>query len=117
MEAEYVAMSLCTREALRIRKILKDFNIPVPKTGLGINADNEMATSFAIEKKQTAKSKHIDVCYNLTQDYISKKWVQVTYLSGKENHLLQLLKDKTTLVRSTILLFSSEIELGIVGFS
>lgn len=84
MEAEYVAMAQCSREALWIRKILKDLNMTIPEDGLRISSDNVMALNLAIEKKQTVKSKHIDVCYNLTQDYSEKKWIKLEYLSGKE---------------------------------
>lgn len=84
MEAEYVAMALCTREALWVRKVQQDFGIPLPNNGIHISSDNVMALTLANENKQTAKSKHIDVCYHITQDYIQKKWIHLTYLSGNE---------------------------------
>lgn len=84
MEAEYISMVICTREALRIRKLLNDFNLPIPEDGISIFGDNKMALTLAKTGKRTPKSKHIDVCYQLTIDYVSKQMITYTHMPGKK---------------------------------
>lgn len=67
MGAEYVAMALCTREALWVRKVSTDQNLSLPQGGISISLFNKMALLLANERKQSAKFKHLDVRYHLMQ--------------------------------------------------
>ena len=76
-------MALCTTKALWVRKLLLDFAIPKPPEGIQLYADNSNALDLASTGKQTAKSKHIDVAFHLTQDYCTRQLVKISYMTGK----------------------------------
>lgn len=80
MEAEYIAQALCTREALWISKLKGDFGLGGSDAML-IYGDNLGAMDLAREQKTTAKSKHIDVTYHFTRDYVQKGMISLMYIN------------------------------------
>ena len=83
VEAEYISMSKCVREALWLRKLMSDFAmdvIPIP-----IYSDNTGAISLINGKKMNAATKHIDVAYHLARDYNDKNYVNIMYVPSVSN--------------------------------
>lgn len=81
VESEYISQARCVREALWIRKLLHDFNMddgPVE-----IRADNQGAIILAQDFKMNARTKHIDVAYHLTRDYVAKNMVRMSYVPSE----------------------------------
>ena len=66
VEAEYITQARCVREALLMRKLLKDSN--TSDGALNLKADNQGAISLANEWKLNAATKHIAVAYYLQRD-------------------------------------------------
>lgn len=82
VEAEYIALSRCVRQALWIRKLMHDFGMSVPP--ITIHVDNTGAISLSHDDKMNAATKHIDVAYHLTRDYVIKEWVKIVYVASVE---------------------------------
>lgn len=102
MEAEYIGQAWATREALYIRKLLDDFDVPIDEP-LTIFADNEKAIDLAYQYRNTQRSKHIDVAYHITRDYASKNYIKLQYIPTKTMTADCLTKalDNITLSRHT----------------
>lgn len=79
-EAEYIAVAQAVREALWIRKIAYDLKI-LPQGGILLKCGNTGALSLSRDNIISSRSKHIDVTYHLTRDYVSKGAVRLEYLS------------------------------------
>lgn len=69
-EAEYIAMSAATQEAIWLRQFYRQFRREVPPTI--INCDNQSAIAIAKEDSYRANTKHIDVRYHHVRDRITK---------------------------------------------
>ena len=84
MEAEYMALSSATREALWLRSILSElgFDTSLPTH---INVDNHGTISFAQNTGFHARSKHIDIRYHFIQENIACNKVSVSYIPTNEN--------------------------------
>ena len=82
MEAEYIAQALCAREAAWILKLQNDFGVET--NAILIHADNTGAIELARDHKSTIKSKHIDVVYHLTRDYVQRGLIKITYIPTKD---------------------------------
>lgn len=70
---------MAIREAVWVRKVLNDFDMNV-SSPLQIFADNQKAIGFAEEDRNSARAKHIDICYHITRDYINKGFIQFSYI-------------------------------------
>jgi len=77
-EAEYISQALCTREALWVMKLKKDFEMD--DGAVVLYGDNTGAMTLAREHKTTARSKHIDVTYHFTRDYVNRGAVVFKYI-------------------------------------
>jgi len=65
MEAEYVACSIATQEAIWLRSFLKDLNLtPKVDDPIELLCDNTTATQFATDPKFHGKTKHIKRRYH-----------------------------------------------------
>jgi len=81
MEAEYVACSLATQEAMRRRSFLQDLNLtPRVDDPVEMLCDNTFAIQFAKDPKFHQKTKHIKWCYHFVRDAIKTKEVAIKYI-------------------------------------
>ena len=84
MEAEFVALSHATKDAIWLRTLLTDLGFP-PSGPIRILCDNQAAISYSHDHQFHARTKHIDIKYLHVRDSISSKEIQVTYVPSKDN--------------------------------
>ena len=81
-EAEYIALSEATKEAIWLRKPLKDFHIPVGAVPL--YEDNQACIKILENPVYHARTKHIGIKVHLVRDYFEKGEIIVPYISTHE---------------------------------
>jgi hypothetical protein len=77
MEAEYIALSSTVKEALWIRKLIKEFN--GDQEPVEIKEDNQACIRFAYDSNHSDRTKHIDVRYLFIKERIEKNQVKIGY--------------------------------------
>jgi hypothetical protein len=85
LEAEYIACSDATREALWFRQLMEDTRIWTNKGPTTINCDNMGALQLLKIGVIKAKTKHIAVKYHHSHDESKKGTVAFQYTPSKEN--------------------------------
>ena len=60
---------------------MKDFGME--DEAVDLRADNQGAISVAKDFKNNAATKHVDVAYHLTRDYVSKNLVKISYAPSR----------------------------------
>jgi len=78
MEAEYIALAEAVKEAIWIRKLQQEC-LPNANHQIVISEDNQSAIKLAQNPIHTNRSKHINVRYHATRDYVKKKLVKIEY--------------------------------------
>jgi hypothetical protein len=78
-EAEYYGAGSVTKEALWLRKTLKDFGQPVPV--LPIYTDNQASLSLLKHGAISPATKHIDVIYHAVRDSVVRGHIVFSYIS------------------------------------
>jgi hypothetical protein len=83
MEAEYIALAEAAKEAMWIRKLQQEFfpNIKLPTI---IKQDNQSTIKLANNPIHTNRSKHIDVRYHATRNYVQDKFIRLEYVATSE---------------------------------
>ena len=86
MEAEYVAACEAAKEAVWLRKFLKDLEV-VPNMELPITlyCDNSGAVANSREPRSHKRSKHIERKYHLIREIVHRGDVLVTKIDTKDN--------------------------------
>ena len=84
MEAEYVAMSHCVREALWLRNLLDELGL-LRDYPISIHADNLSAISHVKNHMATTRSRHIDIRLHFIHDAIDDRLITIDYRESKEN--------------------------------
>jgi transposase InsO family protein len=79
-EAEYQAMSEATREALALRKLMKDLGYPMCTIPIRIKTDSTTALSLAENPIQGKRSKHIDLAHHIVRERVARKEVVFEYV-------------------------------------
>ena len=79
-EAEYVALSQATQEAIWLRRLLSDLGCKADGPTL-INEDNQGAIEIARNPKFHNRTKHIDTTYHFIREKIVSKEIKVEYCS------------------------------------
>jgi hypothetical protein len=83
-EAEYIAASGATKEALWLKQLLHaDFGIAVGALPLLI--DNQAAMYIADSSAASARSKHIDIHYHLVRDRVARGDISTSYVRSEDN--------------------------------
>ena len=77
-EAEYIALSAATQEALWMRQLLTNLSVNVEKP-ITIYEDNQSAIAMSKNPQFHGRSKHIDIKYHFVRDQVEKKAVTVLY--------------------------------------
>ena len=86
MEAEYVAACEAAKEAVWLRKFLRDLEV-VPDTDrpLTLYCDNSGAVANSKEPRSHKRSKHIERKYHLIREIVHRGDVEVTKISTHDN--------------------------------
>ena len=83
MDAEYMALSDCSRQVVWVRSMLEELGYNLKPTP--ISCDNQGAIFVSSNPVTERRSKHIDIRFHYIRDVIERKLVQVFYLEGEEN--------------------------------
>lgn len=80
-EAEYMALTNATTEAIWLRRILTDLGHPqtAPTT---IYEDNQSTIHLAHNPINHQRTKHIDICYHYTREKINSKEIEIKHIAG-----------------------------------
>jgi hypothetical protein len=77
VEAEYVAAAEATREALWLRKLMRDLDVSEGATV--IRSDNQGALSLVGNPIISERSKHIDIVYHFVRERAARGEIQLVY--------------------------------------
>ena len=83
-EAEYVALSMATQEAIWLRRLLDNYGVTIDAATV-IHEDNQGAIELSRNPKHHNRTKHIDVSYHFTRERISTKEIDVRYIPTGDN--------------------------------
>ena len=77
-EAEYIALSAAVREAVWLRRLMKD--LCAPQSGATtVHEDNTGAISWSKNAKDHERSKHIDIKFHFTREAVKAGVVDVVH--------------------------------------
>lgn len=118
MEAEYMALSAATQEALWLRQLEAQLRPHDPAGPAGpcdptlIYCDNQSAIHFAGKESYNARSKHIDIKFHFLREKIANKEIKVNYV--ETNNMIADVLTKAT--------FKHQVEncskmMGLINFS
>jgi len=80
-EAEYVAMSATSKEAIWLTRLLKDFPVKnYLEKGMIVRADSQSAMKLAANESINRRNKHIDITYHFVREVTSNGQVTLTYV-------------------------------------
>lgn len=82
-EAEYVALSSATQEAVWLRRLMKDLGKTVDKSTT-IYEDNQGAQELARNPKYHNRTKHIDICHHFVRERVVTNEVNVVYCPSED---------------------------------
>lgn len=82
-EAEYMALSDCSRQAVWIRTLLTELGITLKATP--VYGDNQGSIFIASNPVQESRTKHIDIRYHYIRECTEKKEVELMFIPGTEN--------------------------------
>ena len=77
-EAEYIALAEATKEAIWLRKILRDLQLAVPT--VKIWEDNQACIKLVENPVHHKRTKHIDIRYHFVRDHLKKEHIDVQYV-------------------------------------
>ena len=77
-EAEYIALSFATQEAIWLRRLLFDFGYGT-ESSTTIFEDNQGAIQLTRNPKFHNRTKHIDICYHFVREKVASKEICVAY--------------------------------------
>ena len=83
-EAEIVALLEAAKEAIHLRRLLKDLNQKQTAATL-IFCDNQPAIEVVKEPKEKGRTKHIDVKLKKIREWIGREKIRVEYVASKDN--------------------------------
>ena len=82
-EAEYMALSDCSRQIMWIKHMFKELGIPIGK--VPICSDNNGAIFIGSNPIQERRIKHIDVCYHYIQECVENGDVEILRVDTEDN--------------------------------
>ena len=84
-EAEYIALSSATQEAMWLRQLfsdlIKDFKMSTPTT---IYEDNQSTICMARNNQSHGRSKHVDIKYHFVREQVERETIKVIYCKSEE---------------------------------
>ena len=84
MEAEYMALTHATREAIWLRSCLSKLHLP-QSSATPIHVDNQAAISFANAQDFHMRTKHIDICHHFCREKIASGEIAISYINTTDN--------------------------------
>jgi hypothetical protein len=89
MDAEYQACGAATREALSLRKLLREVSMLCrvlwPGEATVILRDTKAAVSLSLDRKETKRAKHIDIVHHFARDHVASGDVRFVYCKSEDN--------------------------------
>jgi hypothetical protein len=82
-EAEYMALSDTSRQAVWIQSLLRELGIKIPT--IPICGDNQGSIFIGSNPVQERRSKHIDIRYHYVRQLIEEKKIDLFFIEGAEN--------------------------------
>ena len=82
-EAEYMALSDCTRQVTLIQSLLSELSYKLK--AIPICSDNQRSIFMASNPVMEPHSKHIDICYHEICELVAKGKVKLYFINGAEN--------------------------------
>jgi len=83
VEAEYIASANATKEAVWLRTLLRELDLPQKKTTI-IHADNQGSIALAHNPVSHSRAKHIDIRHHFIRERVERGEVSLDYVSTKE---------------------------------
>ena len=77
-EAEYIALSMASQEAIWIRNLLESMNFKQEDATI-LFEDNQGSIALAKNPKDHSRAKHIDIKYHFVRHAVEKKNIQLVY--------------------------------------
>ena len=84
-EAEYYALNEAGREALWIKKLLTELEIPRPDGGIPIHQDNRASRQLVENPVWHRRTKHIDIGYHVIRQWSADKHIKLVDCRSKLN--------------------------------
>lgn len=84
VEAEYMALTRATQQALWMRKFLNEVGLP-PEQTVKIYGDNNGALATTKNDKNHRRTKHIDVKYHFVKERVAANDVSFDYVPSSQN--------------------------------
>ena len=91
MEAEYISLSDCSRQAKWLWQLLGElgYNLhPIP-----VCSNNQGSIFMASNPVTEARSKHIDIKWHSIQELVSNKIIELFFIEGAQNPVDMLTKN------------------------
>ena len=82
-ESEYVAAATAAREALWLKKLLKDLGYQC-ESGIVLHVDNQSAICLTKDSRNHRRTKHIDTRYHFLKERCESGDISVIHVSSKE---------------------------------
>ena len=82
-EAEYMALSDCSRQAVWIKSLLEELGFRIPT--VPICGDNQGSIFIGSNPVQERRSKHIDIRYHYVRQLIEEKKIELFFVEGANN--------------------------------
>ena len=83
-EAEYVALTVATQEAIFLNQLLMDMNV-LDQRPVNLFVDNQGAIALAKNPVYHQRSKHIDIKYHFVRDEIIEGNLNLDYVPTQDN--------------------------------
>jgi hypothetical protein len=82
-EAEYMAISDCSRQAIWTKTLIKELGIGIK--AIPIYGDNQGSIFIASNAVQESRTKHIDIRYHYIRELVYAKEVELMFVPGEMN--------------------------------
>ena len=83
VEAEYIASANATKEAVWLRTLLRELDLPQKKATI-IHANNQESIAFAHNSVLHSRAQYIDIQHHFIQEHVEHGKVSLDYVSTKE---------------------------------
>ena len=79
-EAEYMALSAATQEALYLKKLVSEFDQTLFEHCITIHEDNQGAMALVDNPVHHNRTKHIDIRYHFIREQVQCNCIKIVYL-------------------------------------
>ena len=84
-EAEYVALTEATQEALWLKRILGELKLPGKLTAIPLFNDNLGAAALAKNPEYKSRTKHMEIRWHWIKEVYQQKVIELPYIATGEN--------------------------------